>query len=364
MKFSPMTNTLSCLLSTRDAVLVFLAVLLLLALVFPLSDSRVGAQAPLPFNLVSDSQDVNGFDLNPRWAWQNTNPGTPDPNGLCFNSNGQFEGCTSDAVYFDEPEPYKILQQTCRIGAGTAVKGHINWRAVTYEGPITWSGFAFDGDYCLELAPPNNNGLTANRKTLHVEFDAVETIKQFNTEWWKDFRKTVGIRQIQTKAEREFAKKFLTNKRAIVIGLLNLDCVHKCYTELHPVYAVAINIKTDRRDDGSVDDVWAIFARNWGNEGWCSKDQHYLDLENSSNRLSLMLPWGPGTPDAKAALSFDIVKDGTRFVSNTAKASGPELSIVADQGIVVSFVLPKPVERARVHGELRLRWKMSTVHQI
>jgi hypothetical protein len=194
-----------------------------------------------------------------------------------------------------------------------------------------------------------------------VEFDAAETIRQFKTEWWKDFRKSVGIRKIQTKKEKDFAKKFLTNKRAVVIGLLNLDCVHKCYTELHPVYAIAINIRTEVRGDGTVDEVWAIFARNWGNEGWCSKDQHYLDLEKSSNKLSLMLPWGPSTPEAKAALSFDIVNDGTQFLSNSPRATGPELSIVGDQGIVVSFILPSPAERARVHGELRLRWKMPKI---
>lgn len=349
------------------AVIALLATLVLFSIVINYRPPQVAAQEQKPFNLTSISPDVNGFEFNPRWAWQVANPGAvPDPNKLCFDSDGKYVSCTTDAVDFDEPEDYKILRQTCRVGAGTEVKGHINWRAAAYRTRLSWGEFSIDGDYCFELKPVdenwssiNNNGLTTNRPTLHMEFHAGEMIKHFNTSWWKDFRKSVGIRQIQTSTERDFATRFLTGKRAMVIGLVNLDCVHNCYTELHPIYAVAINIETRKPNaDGSVDEVWAIFARNWGNEGWCSRDQHYLNLETHSNKLLLTIPWGPDTPAGNSALAWDVVGDGTTFLTNNNQASGPEVSAVGSGGILLSFVLPKADDRARIHGELRLRWKM------
>lgn len=345
------------------AVLALLAVSLLVSVLIGYSPRRAGAQARKPFDLVSKVPDANGFEFNPKWAWQDANTGVPDPNELCFNGNGEFEGCTSDTVDFDEPDPFKILHQTCRITAETAVKGHINWRPVAYEARISWSEFSIDGDYCFEIAPLDKNGLTANRETMHVEFHARETIRQFNTPWWKEFRKSVGIRNIgigMGKKEKEFTSNFVNGKRAVVIGLLNLDCVHKCYTELHPVYAIAINVKSDMNDDGTIDEVWAVFARNWGNEGWCSRNQHNLNLETNSNRLLLTLPWGPDIPAGKAASSFEVLNDGTRFLSSSNQAKGPELSIAGTQGILLSFVFPPAKDQARIHGELRLRWRMPT----
>ena len=376
MKFSPIRNNLVLAISRapftfkRIAVMALLAASLLFSLLLGYNPSHVGAQAPKPFDLVPESQDANGFDFNPRWAWQDTNPGVPDPNKLCFDSNGDFGGCTTDAVDFDEPDPWKVLHQTCKLTAETSVKGHVNWRPVAYRTRIYWGEFSVDGDYCFEATPvgrdwktENNNGLTANRPRLHVEFHARETIKQFDTPWWKEFRKSVGIRNVGQgigKKEQKFADDFVNHKRAIVIGLLNLDCVHNCYTEVHPVYAIAINIKTEKHDNGTVDEVWAIFARNWGNEGWCSQNQHNLNLETTSNRLSLTLPWGPDMETGMNALSYEVVNEGTKFLSSSHQATGPEISIAGNQGIRVSFVLPPAKDQARIHGELHLRWTMPT----
>jgi hypothetical protein len=327
------------------------------SLLFPIFSSydvpSAGAQARAPLDLVSDfPPDVNGFDFNPKWAWQLTNDSFPDPNQLCFK-NGKFEGCTTDEIEFDEPRLPNSA--TCAIGAGTSIKGHINWRPATYTGRIDWGDFAIDGDYCFELMPSNSNGLTAHRKTLHVEFDANETIKHFNTSWWKRFRKVVGRRIGGTSKEE---KEIVKGRKAIVIGRLNLDCVHGCYTELHPVYALAINVETKvNANDGTVDEVWAIFARNWGNQGWCSHKQHYLNLETNSNKLTLLLPWGPDTPTGAAALSYEVLSDHSKFLSNNSQATGPELSIGGTEGIQVSFILPRAKDKARIHGELHLRWR-------
>jgi hypothetical protein len=69
------------------------------------------------------------------------------------------------------------------------------------------------------------------------------------------------------------ARPLVDGSYAIVTGLMGLDCEHSCSTELHPVWAMAVRVKSDPADV-----VWAIFVRNWGNEGFCSQDQHYLDL--------------------------------------------------------------------------------------
>lgn len=367
MKFSPSKNKLvlpkvkeGCCF-TRHVVLLLFTVSLMFSPLVEYSIPHAFSQEHAPLNLVSDlPQDVNGFEFNPKWAWQLTNAGFPDPNQLCFK-DGKFGGCTTDKVDFDEPRLPNSA--TCVLGGETSVKGHINWRPATYMGRINWGEFSTDGDYCFEFAPPNNNGLTTNRQTLHVEFAASETIRHFNTPWWKEFRKSVGIRKVGLgvggigKTEQDFVNKFVNGKRAIVIGLLNLDCVHGCYTELHPVYALAINTETKVNPGNStVDEVWTIFARNWGNEGWCSQNQHYLNLETNSNKLSLVIPWGPDTTSGATASSYEVLTGSTKFFSNSKEATGPEVSIAGTQGILVSFSLPKAKDKARIHGELHLRW--------
>jgi hypothetical protein len=63
----------------------------------------------------------------------------------------------------------------------------------------------------------------------------------------------------------------------IVNGLLNLDCVHDCHTELHPVFAIAIRDNPEEKISQNNPDTWTLFARNQGNEGSCAQDLHYLD---------------------------------------------------------------------------------------
>ena len=94
--------------STRTALLSLLAATLLFSSLIGYGPRRAGAQARKPLDLVSDFQDANGFEFNPRWAWQDTNTGFPDPNGLCFNNNGEFGDCTTDPVTFDEPDPSRF----------------------------------------------------------------------------------------------------------------------------------------------------------------------------------------------------------------------------------------------------------------
>ncbi len=138
------------------------------------------------------------------------------------------------------------------------------------------------------------------------------------------------------------ARALVDGSYAIVTGLLGLDCEHDCPTELHPVYVMAIRVKDDPADE-----TWAIFVRNWGNEGFCSQSQHYLDLFN--NTYTLRLPWRGG------ASAVAVIDSQFKTTAN-ARVSGPTVSYGEEQGVVLSFALPRPEDRGRINGELHLRW--------
>ena len=60
-----------------------------------------------------------------------------------------------------------------------------------------------------------------------------------------------------------------------------------------------------------------MFVRNWGDEGFCSQDQHYLDLLN--NTYTFRLPWRPGATSVS-------VKSSTVFQTNNNQARGPDVT--------------------------------------
>ncbi len=144
----------------------------------------------------------------------------------------------------------------------------------TWQGPVTWDGHSSPGtddDYNVNVVPPAAEGLTISSEGhIHSEFDSDETIDHFRTPWWNSFHDAVD-------RDDASARAMIDGKLAIVVGLTGLDCEHGCATELHPVYALAIHV-----NDNPLDDTWAIFVRNWGNEGYCSQYQHPLD----TNRIA------------------------------------------------------------------------------
>jgi hypothetical protein len=131
-----------------------------------------------------------------------------------------------------------------------------------------------------------------------------------------------------------------------VTGLVGFDTEHGGKAEVHPVWAMAIRVKDDPSDE-----VWAIFVRNWGNEGYCSQDQHYLDL--LSNTFTFKLPWRSDES------SVSIVEDqnATQFYTNDIQASGPHVSYAVNEGVLVTFTLSPPREHGTlIDGELHLYW--------
>ena len=206
----------------------------------------------------------------------------------------------------------------------------------TWEGSITWDGHSSPGtddDYNINLVPPDGRGLTVSSDgSIHSEFDSDETIDHFRTPWWTSFHSAVDAGDANAAA-------MINNKTAIITGLVGLDCEHGCATEMHPVYALAIHTNSDPQDD-----TWAIFVRNWGDEGYCSQYQHPLD----TNRIAFLIPH----PSASAVQ----VNVATTFLTNSNQASGPAVSLVLGQGATVEFDLPAPEAGARINGELHLQW--------
>jgi hypothetical protein len=250
--------------------------------------------SPPPMDLVWDSADDNGLPLNPRWRYQMITGSVPEPPTLCSS----LAACTSQQTSTDSAS-------ICRLNPDGywQVPGHWNWFPVTLEGSISWhSHSSWDDDYKFEFHPPDNAGFTvsaASKGYMELEFDSDETIDHFSTPWWESFHNAVDnsagaaatLQEIRSgglfateeivrllEQEVEYVYQMIEGRFAIVTGLFGLDCAHSdtdSSTELHPVYAMTILV-----NDNPADQLWAIFARNWGDEGFCSTSQHYLDLLN------------------------------------------------------------------------------------
>src|SRR5262245_29431255 len=270
---------------------------------------------PASFDLVSDAFDGNGLLMNPKWGYQRNNPGQPDLEAQkrC-NNEPDTPPCTTQRTYRD----YGYF------GCGP----HVNCFPVTYDGPIFWHDHSVPGsddDYNFLLRRQDRAGQTSvDGDGLLLEFSSDETIDHFHTPWWNQFHEAVddgdgvgydallmygrglisrdeAIRRWQNRYSR--ARGMVDGKYAVVTGLGGLDCEHSCGAELHPVYAMAIQVNDDRSLE-----TWAIFVRHWGDEGWCGTSQHLWVTTSSTFRLPW---WQLATP----ATRVDVLD--ARFLTNT-----------------------------------------------
>jgi hypothetical protein len=315
-----------------------------------------GQHAPMDLIWQAGAEDLNGLPQNPRWFWQvthnNPSESLPDPSTLCSGfpylvpndpSHGVSYGdppCVSQKVSLDYPTGFQDFICSNFGGEAGKLHGHVDWIPARYDGLLFWKGFTpwyklGDGDYNFWLVPPNDGGLTAsNKEALSMEFDSHETINHFTSPWWKSFHQAV---------DQGTAEPMVRRKYAIAIGLLGIDTEHENHSELHPVYLMAVHVKSDPNDD-----VWAIFARNWGNEGYCSQNQHLLNFEG--NQLKVILPANSGAsnPELLSATTF--------------QASSPDLKwswSYVPRGILFTASLGAPDAHSRLNGELHLRWKTA-----
>jgi hypothetical protein len=311
--------------------------------------------------------DPNGIPMNPRWGWQTRHKRDelPDPRSLCggFRYIDRFK--PSLGVLFAAPgEPPRVSQvPSIDVPSGSnnlicskgnpfpgVLHGHANWGPATYDGYIYWEGHASfptgDDDYNIRLYRDDQAGLTPqNNGMLLLEFDSDETIDYFDTPWWNTFHGAVDSSDAD-------ASQLVNRKYAIASGLFGLDVEHDAYSESHPVWALAIQTKVEAQDEH-----WAMFIRNWGDEGFCSQDQHYVDLWR--NIYTFRLPWREGATSCS-------VKSQT-FIANSLNARGPYIRIMNDRtrpnagSVLLTFFLDQPEACSRIHGEIVLEWKGNPV---
>ncbi|HEY6116920.1 MAG TPA: hypothetical protein VI172_13275 [Candidatus Dormibacteraeota bacterium] len=318
------------------------------------ADGRAQCPPDCPFDLVTAGFDSNGLPMNPQWRHQTTTGHEPSP-GLCGKFPDGFPSgkpqCTSDAVSTDGPRGIKNL--ICNFTGGDNFKGHINWWPVTFGAKVQWTEIAVDGDFNWDLDVPDHHIITTELGTLHTEAAGRESVNRFKTAWWKRFRN----------ASVPEKKRMIDGQPAVISGLLNLDAEHGAYSELHPIYALAI--LSDRRAEpqgSNWRDTWQIFLRNWGNEGFCSSKQHVLRK---------LTPAACARPTGCVWLGIDLPIGGNDAVSiDTAHTKlhvrgvvgSPQL-VRTSAGATVRFILediPKTVTDPRqwpqVHGEIQLVW--------
>jgi hypothetical protein len=304
---------------------------------------------PAPFDLVWQQTDDSGWPLNPIWYSQKQSGAVPDPNA-CLNVSDKFDNnsCSTQEPTEDLPNGWNGIW--CDGFAGTSIPGHVNWMPVTYSGWTDWSDHSSnDDDYnfrfgatSAEADTPSNVVVAPTpqdprgESTLLLEFDSDETIDHFDTPWWSSFHKAVDSGNVAN---------LILSPQAIVTGLLGLDCEHGCGTEIHPVYSFAIEATPDPSND-----VWAIFVRNWGDEGYCSSTDHQVQLTSWAIRL----PWWPNATGVRVLNAPD--NSDHLFKGNNSGVTGPDVTWTVGQGVLVRFTLPWPTEHGMMNGELHLQW--------
>ncbi|MEX2384652.1 MAG: hypothetical protein WEB59_08695 [Thermoanaerobaculia bacterium] len=238
---------------------------------------------------------------------------------------------------------------------GRGLSGHVNFGPATYTGKISTVRrgpvhIARDGDAEFFLEPDGGGGLIAQNPgskydgKIGLEFSTAQTIRWFRTPWWRQFPfRRVSYRpyasllgNLRRHAGERAPYPSLDRRPGTVIGLFGVDNAHDAHSELHPVYAVAVQTAAaaDR-------ETWQVFVRNWGTEGDCGgRLDHRMDF----SRLAVPLPAGAGPWAAAQGRFFD---HGLPFADWRVYAGNGAPILVVD--------LPPDRPCAVVEGELILR---------
>jgi hypothetical protein len=231
----------------------------------------------------------------------------------------------------------------------------VDWTVASARGPIGWLNFAEDFDYNLLLLPAQEYGLTGNNnerpdnggRYMEVEFDSREFDGRFGTKWWKEFAQLAekGAQSGDYTEIQDYLHPGNGLAYGVVYGIFGIDCEHGCRSEIHPAYAVAIQVN-DAKDSNK----WAIFARNWGDEGFCSHYDHQLDLSGAQNAIRVVLPYN-------SAAGPKINKDDYEVATWSQDASQcPTYSFVRDQGEEITIPLPPPGQQGIAEVIVDFQW--------
>jgi hypothetical protein len=278
----------------------------------------------------------------------------------------------------------------CGFSTSNNFHGHINWFPVTVTGQARWGDNGFDDDYTFgfrfsgalcdsDSTDRSGNRLSVNgRCGLHAEFDAGETIEHFHVKQWTDLRHAVDswkdakgekllkcrsgpcdITQLDSViAARKTVVQSLFDGDTILTGMFGLDGEHDLKAEVHPVFAMAT--KLDSHTNPS-DEVWLIFVRNFGDEGFCSSRTWDAPFRHYTVRL----PWRTGMRSVEPLFGANQSEfegtDGTAGPSVTMVPPGSGFPAIA--GVYLTFTLPFPAQQPLIDGVLHLKWKPPVVLQ-
>jgi len=140
------------------------------------------------------------------------------------------------------------------------------------------------------------------------------------------------------------------NGYTIITGMFGLDGEHGMKAEFHPLFA--FSTRRDSFENSASDEVWLMFVRNQGDEGFCSSQIWDAGFED----YTVKLPWRSGFQ------TVDVNWDKTNF-EGTDGTSGPFVKVLAfpakDAGVYVSFHVGPAVygeSRPLINGALHLVW--------
>jgi hypothetical protein len=365
----------------------------------------------LSFDPVSKSTDENGFMLAPQFYGNYGGPDTKQLEATSDCKNFEYKNwlfvrygvkspCTQQSS-FDVP-PHIITECLAAPGFGQ-LHGHVNWAPATFVGKLRPQGNSADRDFDLQLFTLDDLDRRTRFADSSRDFGRVgpiltsdsQPIGDYKDALWLEFAsyETYNVTNPNDKDPKPAGydtwanllkkanPKAVTDHTAVATGLLNLDCVHDCHTELHPVFAMAVRTKREDEDSGVVnDDPWAIFVRNAGNEGDCSADEHYLNRD--SYTFFLPAPFGTVAgkiPTVNAETNFsakvygvielpDKTKvDGNTKVDSLIRVDGITWKLHASpggsSGVYVTFSFAPQAcrslysqERILISGVLHLNW--------
>lgn len=292
----------------------------------PVSRGPELSQHSKPFDLVWDiksDEDENGLPLNPQWNFALENQGEqPFFKPLCgaafpsvFGWNFPViesklaEICSSMGPSFDTDPRGAVCD-------GDPFPGHLNFGIATYQGRVTWeawSGLApYDNDWNFRLATPNGAGLAGDGNdppgptaTIGLEFDFgdVDLLVPF----WQDlleFSPSNAPPSLVANNSGKPASSIGTTfggpdgegLESVVIGQVGLDGVHGSYAESHPVFAIAVQLQQTVQSN-AVQETWAFFLRNYGDEGSCSTQTWHWD--SPTGDYFIQLQWPPGATEVR-----------------------------------------------------------------
>jgi len=330
-----------------------------------------GYTPPLPLSVVqlADTNDFNGKKQNPIWGYQFTHGMKgPDVSSIAFtgNVNNFVPGKTSftaDSIYIDPgkshtvcpPPPSFIFGSECACN-GVNGYAHVDWYPITYTGEIDWDGYSgCDDGFCdndLNFTMYRTDSALATKvdgqnTIIKCEFDSKETTYMFmySDDVWD------SLNGYAYGGDDASCQKILGGRYAIVTGLFGVDCVHGCYSELHPVYAICVHLGGD-----STSDRWAFIVRNWGNEGYCGTSQHFW----RTNSVKVFIP-KPGAINATitGTAKFYMDIDPSKGVG-TSNQVAYSTTVVENQGAVLSFPLVAALDTMNLwEGEVTFHWKLS-----